>query len=581
MRRSPDQHAALLRALSDANLSGLAGITEPQAAWDHIYAECHKRLREFYPKRKVTMTSADPPYFTPGLKLLLHRKNRLMRAGRLDEASACTRRVGVEIERRTKRHLCEVDPRNGLGDLWRWGYESPCLKATVHDGEDIVSKSSIFYLLDHLHHTTRYDDLPAWFLRLTAPVYAGIIARLINLSVTHTHIPTQWKTSIILPIQKIQQPVTPIDYRPIFIMPVLSRLLERFIVHTFIYPTFHTPPLNHQLSEQFAFRPTCSTTAALISIILQSTSLLKHESYVSLFSFDFSKAFNTVRHSALAGKLSRIDIPDEVYNYIICFLNGRSHVTSYAGLMSSITYINASVVHGSGFGPSSFDIVTSDLHTLHQQNSLAKYADDTYLIVPASARTTVRDELDHISVWAATNNLRLNAKKSRELILHRCRGLVPPASIPDVERVSTMKVLGITLRADLNASTHITGVFEACSRSLYSLRILKSHGLQPKTLHEVARSTTLSRLMYAAPAWWGFASAADRVRVYRFISRTIRISYLPPHTIDASPMLADADDRLLAAVSSCSYHVLRPVFHPLIERRPGLRNRPHNFTLPH
>src|SRR6218665_22600 len=80
--------------------------------------------------------------------------------------------------------------------------------------------------------------------------------------------------------------------------------------------------------------------------------------------------------------------------------------------------------------------------------------------------TTVRDELDHISVWAATNNLRLNAKKSRELILHRRRGLVPPASIPDVERVSIMKVFGVTLRDDLNASTHITGVLEACSRSL-------------------------------------------------------------------------------------------------------------------
>src|SRR6218665_2554767 len=168
-----------------------------------------------------------------------------------------------------------------------------------------------------------------------------------------------------------------------------------------------------------------------------------------------------------------------------------------------------------------------------------------------------------------------------KLILHRRRGLVPPASIPDLERVSTMKVLGITLRDDLNASTHITGVLEACSRSLYALRLLRSHGLPPKALHEVARSTSLSRLMYAAPAWWGFASAADRERVDRFISR---MGYLPPHTIDASAMVADAELQdpppLLAAVSSCSNHVLRPVFSPQIERRPGLRPRPHNFTLP-
>src|SRR6218665_539427 len=64
------------------------------------------------------------------------------------------------------------------------------------------------------------------------------------------------------------------------------------------------------------------------------------------------------------------------------------------------------------------------------------------------------------------------------------------------------------------------------NRYNYALRILRSHGLPPKALHEVARSTTLSRLMYAAPAWWGLASAADRERVDRFIPRTIRMGYL-------------------------------------------------------
>src|SRR6218665_267181 len=87
-------------------------------------------------------------------------------------------------------------------------------------------------------------------------------------------------------------------------------------------------------------------------------------------------------------------------------------------------------------------------------------------------------------------------KKSRELILHRRHGLVSPVRIPDVERVSTMKVLCVTLRDDLNASTHITGVLEACARSLYELRIPRSHGLPPKALYEVSRSTTLGRLLY-------------------------------------------------------------------------------------
>ena len=82
--------------------------------------------------------------------------------------------------------------------------------------------------------------------------------------------------------------------------------------------------------------------------------------------------------------------------------------------------------------------------------------------------------------------------------------------------------------------------------------MLRSRGLPPKALHEVVRSTTLGRLMYTVPAWWSFASAADRVHIDCFISRTIRMGYLPLRTIDASAMVADVEDCLLAAVSSCS-----------------------------
>src|SRR6218665_693138 len=97
--------------------------------------------------------------------------------------------------------------------------------------------------------------------------------------------------------------------------------------------------------------------------------------------------------------------------------------------------------------------------------------------------------------------------------------------------MSTLKVLGVMLCDDLNASTHNShnsGVLEACLRSLYALRILRSHGLPPNVLHEVLRSTTLGHLIYAASAWWGFASAADKVRIDRFISGTITLLMLLP-----------------------------------------------------
>jgi len=338
--------------------------------------------------------------------------------------------------------------------------------------------------------------------------------------------------------------------------------------------------MDHLLSDQYAFRPTGSTTAALVSVLQQTTSLLTSEPYVALISLDFTKAFDTVRHSELVRKLALLDIPDEIYNLVVSFLKDRSHVTRFAGRLSAVAHINASVVQGSGFGPSSFDILASDLHPLHQRNSIAKYADDTYLIVPASARSSVRMELDHISSWAKLNNLRLNKTKSRELLIHGRRSFQPPPHLTDVERVTTMKVLGVTLRDDLNASTHITEILAKCSRSMYALRILRSHGLPTTALHDVTRATTLAKLMYAAPAWWGFARAVDRARIDSFIRRTCRMGYLPRETPEAAVLVGDAEDGLLAAVASCSAHVLRPIFPPLIARRPGLRPRPHDFTLP-
>jgi len=118
-RRSPPQHAALLRCLSEVDLSALLEASDPQRAWDLFNMETIGRLDTIYPLKMVTMTSTDPPYVTPAIKLLLKKKNRLIRAGRLKEASAYARRVGQAIKRAIREDLSDVDPRSGMRDLWR------------------------------------------------------------------------------------------------------------------------------------------------------------------------------------------------------------------------------------------------------------------------------------------------------------------------------------------------------------------------------------------------------------------------------------------------------------------------------
>ena len=160
---------------------------------------------------------------------------------------------------------------------------------------------------------------------------------------------------------------------------------------------------------------------------------------------------------------------------------------------------------------------------------MAKFADDTYLLVGSSNITTVGEEVEHISAWAMDNNLKLNPAKTKEMLVSR-RGIKRPPKPPIVqgaERVDSIRVLGVMIRSDLRMSSHLDTVLASCSSTLYALRVLKAHGLSPTAMHEVARATTIAHLMYASPAWWGFANHKDRDRIDRFLSRMKRRGFLP------------------------------------------------------
>ena len=74
------------------------------------------------------------------------------------------------------------------------------------------------------------------------------------------------------------------------------------------------------LENQYAFKHTGSTTAALIAILDQITSLLKSNAHVHLISFDYSKAFDTITHGTVAEAIAKIEMPDSIYNWIIDYL---------------------------------------------------------------------------------------------------------------------------------------------------------------------------------------------------------------------------------------------------------------------
>jgi len=88
---------------------------------------------------------------------------------------------------------------------------------------------------------------------------------------------------------------------------------------------FLAQPPSLSFTDQYAFRPTGSPTAALIHLLHTISHLLTTNQYVAVISLDFSKAFDTVRRSILLDKLACLELPDEVYNWLVDFFEGHSH----------------------------------------------------------------------------------------------------------------------------------------------------------------------------------------------------------------------------------------------------------------
>jgi len=107
-------------------------------------------------------------------------------------------------------------------------YRASRLKLTAAEDSCLIMEMDVFRMLDTLRPTaTGLDQIPAWFLRLGAPIFAAPLASLFHQSLATGVVPRQWKSAVIMPTPKIATPAQPSDFRPVSITPVLSRSLGR------------------------------------------------------------------------------------------------------------------------------------------------------------------------------------------------------------------------------------------------------------------------------------------------------------------------------------------------------------------
>jgi len=134
--------------------------------------------------------------------------------------------------------------------------------------------------------------------------------------------------------------------------------------------------------------------------------MLTTNPYVHFIALDFSKAFDTVRHTSVLDKLNLFNFPDHIYNWLVSYFEQHSHCTRHEGLISDINKISASVIQGSALGPASFIVTASDLTPTVPGNKMKKYAEDCYLIIPASNLSSIPSELFHVGEWDLSSRVR-------------------------------------------------------------------------------------------------------------------------------------------------------------------------------
>ncbi|QQP39700.1 Uncharacterized protein FKW44_013507, partial [Caligus rogercresseyi] len=222
------------------------------------------------------------------------------------------------------------------------------------------------------------DGIPVSVLKKGIEVLAGPIAHLVNRSLASGTVPTALKMSNVLPVFKGKPATDPASYRPICILPALSKVLETVVKSDLEDHLAKTEALpNHQ----FGFRKSRSTTAALATAHAKWLEAEQRGKVVGVLGFDLSAAFDTVNQLQLLPKLEKLGIAGTQLKWFHSYLTGGYQRVVWNGTESVFLPVEYGVRQGSILGPILYLVLVADVTSCvgvgNEDNS--GYADDFFL----------------------------------------------------------------------------------------------------------------------------------------------------------------------------------------------------------
>ena len=367
-------------------------------------------------------------------------------------------------------------------------------------------------------------SIPCKLLKDSVDVSAPYILNVWNEEIIHQKtFLNELKCADVTPVFKKGDSTLPKNYRPVSVLPVVSKVFERIIQKQML------DHIENNLSTKLCgYRKGFSAEHALIRLIEKWRATLDRKGYAGAVLMDLSKAFDTINHDLLIAKLHAYGFHKNALEVILNYLSKRSQRIKVGTAFSSWRELIQGVPQGSVLGPILFNIYINDIFYILQDTDICNFADDT---TPFACDLDIKEvlrRLEHDSAlaisWFESNYMKLNTDKCHLLVSGNQHEFMW-AKVGDdiIWEQGSAKLLGIDIDNQLKFDKHVAGICTKAGRKLTAL-IRMATFLTFEKRRVIFKAFFESQFKYC-PLVWMFHCRRLNSRVNGLHERALRIVY--------------------------------------------------------
>ena len=398
--------------------------------------------------------------------------------------------------------------------------------------------------------STGHDNLNSILIKAIVKNISLPLSMIINKSMQTGIVPEKTKIAKITPIYKSKNEKLFENHRPVSLLPVLSKVMEK-IIHKRLYN--YMACHNLLFKGQYGFRNNCSTIDAITEFSANVLFGFDSRKYTLSTFLDLSKAFDTIHHETLLSKLENYGIRGIALEWFRSYLTGRKQFVNYNNVKSDVYDITYGVPQGSVLGPLLFIIYSNDIPNSLKNCNCILFADDTTVYITGHRRSTLyadmKEDLENLIEWFRANKLSLNISKTN-YVLFKPNEKVKMMDLDDTNDYnlvfgndkicmkSEVKFLGVLIDQQLNWSAHCKSIFGKLASSLYLLRKVKNI-LDINTMKTLYYSFFYSHIQYGILLWGTSTYKSNLDRMVILQKKAVRIIKNANYNEHSAPLFKD------------------------------------------